>query len=302
VGEFHRFLSPAKLNLVLAVHGRRDDLFHDITSLFLQMDFGDVIRVRFAEETAYEDFMECDVPDIPTDIRNTMLKALSTYRQIYNFPQRLIIRVEKNIPPGGGLGGGSSNAAYFLKNLNEMLGRPLPDSDLVAIAAEVGSDCAPFLSSSPCIVRGRGDEVERVDVGKLDGLRRTKFILFKPVIGISTAWAYGQLDQRGPAACVDRSVADSAVGNALEDLRTKTSSSAFSNCFQEIACDKYMELQLIFRDIDQYFRERATLTGSGSAGFIPLAADADEEKICNYLRDAYGETSFVTVARPLLIP
>jgi 4-diphosphocytidyl-2-C-methyl-D-erythritol kinase len=231
-----------------------------------------------------------------------MLKALSIYRQIYNFPQRLFIRMEKNTPPGAGLGGGSSNAAYFLKNLNGMLGNPLQEKDLSAIAAEVGSDCAPFLSSSPCIVHGRGDEVERVDVSTLQGLQQMKFVVFKPVIGISTSWAYEQLDRRGLSAFTDRSSAENAVKTSLNDLQTKTHSSGFSNCFQEIVCQKFMDLQLIFRDIDQFFHGHGTLTGSGSAGFIPFSSNADVESICQYLRDACGETSFVSTIRPLVIP
>jgi 4-diphosphocytidyl-2-C-methyl-D-erythritol kinase len=286
---------------VLAVHGRREDALHNISSLIVQVEFGDHVQLRFAEDGACEDFLSCDVPGIPTDGRNSIFRALALYRQVYDFPQRVVIRLEKNIPLESGLGGGSSDAALFLRHLNEMLGRPVRDAELMAIAGYVGSDCPSFLSSSPCVVRETGSRVEPVEVAQLQGLRRMKLIIFKPVVGIPTAWAYEQLDRKGPAAFSEATAANFAIENVLRELETKARPASLANAFQTLVSERFLELQLIFRDLDIFFRVQGYLTGTGSAGYIPLHEDEDGSSIRQYLTDVLGDAALIVETRPLVL-
>ncbi|MDR2030603.1 MAG: hypothetical protein LBP65_04035 [Puniceicoccales bacterium] len=283
------------------MHGRRKQgALHDISSLAVQVAFGDYMQLRFADTDAREDFISCDVPDIPTDSSNTIIRAAGLFRQIYDFPQKIVVRLEKNIPLESGLGGGSSDAALFLRNLNIMLGKPVNDDDLTIIAGCVGSDCPIFLSSSPCILHQDG-RMERVAVDKLAGLRQMKLIVFKPVVGIATSWAYAELDRRGPSSFSSADEAKVSIAKLLDELGTNARPPSLNNCFQSLAAERLLELQLIFRDLNLFFRVQGYLTGTGSAGFIPLQEDADSSSILQYLKDVLGSSALIIETRPYLI-
>jgi 4-diphosphocytidyl-2-C-methyl-D-erythritol kinase len=300
MGECRRFFCPAKLNLVLGVSGVGLDRYHNLTSLVVQVAFGDGIQLRFADDGIHDDFLSCDVPDIPTGPDNTIWRALMQFRQVYKFPQRLVIKLEKNIPYGSGLGGGSSDAALFLRNLNEMLARPLKEKELHILAAQIGADCPLFLSSSPCILRGKGDTVRSVDPSALHGLERMKFLIFKPDFPISTDWAYKQFDKKGLAAIVDSAITGFTIQSLLKDLQLQPRSHYFTNCFQAIACEKFMELGLILRDLEYYFHVQGYLTGTGSACYVPLPDTDDTTEMRSYLTDVLGPAPFIVETKPLI--
>ncbi|MDR3316557.1 MAG: 4-(cytidine 5'-diphospho)-2-C-methyl-D-erythritol kinase [Puniceicoccales bacterium] len=300
--EFRVFLCPAKLNLFLEVNGKREDSYHNLTSISVQIDFADRMQLRLTEDDVADDFIFCDVREVPIDGKNSIRRAIDAFRRVYPFPRHLVVRLEKNIPIGSGLGGGSSDAAYLLKNLNELLARPLGDGALISLAATVGSDCPLFLSSSPCIVRGRGERVERVNVDQLEGLRRTKFLIFKPSFGTETAQVYEVLSKKAVWTLKSQGISETSVFSLLRDLKTDCSSSHFFNAFQEIVAEKFIELARVFADIAEYFGVNAQLTGTGSAGFIPLADDYDTTPLKSYLAEVIGEKAFVIEAKPLLFP
>ena len=152
--------SPAKINLGLRVGPLSGDGFHPLQSLFVRVSLHDEIRVETTDRFA----LTCNDPSIPTDGRNLLTRAYHAYFKNLSNPPTFKIHLEKNIPWGGGVGGGSSNAAEFLKFLHrqKLCGSPSFE-ELLLIAKNLGSDIPFFMHSTPCYAEGRGEILTTVD-------------------------------------------------------------------------------------------------------------------------------------------
>jgi 4-diphosphocytidyl-2-C-methyl-D-erythritol kinase len=183
-------ISPAKINLHLAVKGMRQDGFHDLESIFLAVDFGDILRFEsIPGEKITEIITEGLKFNIPLE-QNIIFKALSLFREKTGFNQGMKINVEKRIPLGGGLGGGSSNAASTLLTLNKISGSPLNFSELLDMAMSLGSDVPFFIRQTPAaLVTGRGESIKPLEVGEF------YLVLVNPGFPSDTAAAYRLLDE-----------------------------------------------------------------------------------------------------------
>ena len=135
--------SPAKVNLMLSVHGRRPDSFHELTSLMVALKFGDTLTVR--ARASNEDVLRCSDTTVPLGPENLVLKAASAFRARLERAGYFEFHLEKRIPVGAGLGGGSGNAVAALLAINQLLANPLDKEALRELAADLGSDC-PFSS------------------------------------------------------------------------------------------------------------------------------------------------------------
>lgn len=177
--------APAKINLGLAVHRRRRDGYHDISTIFLKVSLTDVICL---EEIPRDIVMQCDHPEVPSDERNLVYQA-AVLLQPFAPGRGVRLNLQKTIPVAAGLGGGSSDAAATLLGLNALWELHLPRSELVRHAVQLGADVPFFLlSSTLALGRGRGDELEPFTCPDDFFL-----VLVNPRIAVSTAWAYGQL-------------------------------------------------------------------------------------------------------------
>ena len=153
--------SPAKINLALRVGGVRPDGFHEIESLVARVGLCDTVTVSPRDDGRFT--LACDDPTVPEDDTNLALRAARRLAEATGAGARGVhIRLEKCIPAGVGLGGGSSNAASVLRLLNELWRLELSATELVRIGAETGSDVPLFFHTPLCIVRGRGEHVEDV--------------------------------------------------------------------------------------------------------------------------------------------
>lgn len=157
--------SPAKINLTLAVGPLRADGFHPLESIVSLVEFGD--RVTLTARPDDRIVVECDAPGIPTDDMNLAARAALRLREeIAASRERRVpgvtIRLDKCIPPGAGLGGGSSNAAAALLGLRKLWKADIPASRLAMIGAEIGSDVPLFLAEPErlIVMRGRGEEID----------------------------------------------------------------------------------------------------------------------------------------------
>jgi 4-diphosphocytidyl-2-C-methyl-D-erythritol kinase len=135
------FESPAKVNLFLAITGRRADGFHTLVSVVAPLRWGDTLSVEPAEGFS----LVCSDPAVPLDATNLILKAAHGFQKMTGLPHGAKFVLEKRIPIGAGLGGGSSNAATALQVLNQLTGGSLSLKQLSELAAEVGSDCPLFI-------------------------------------------------------------------------------------------------------------------------------------------------------------
>lgn len=187
-------LSPAKLNVTLAVNGRRDDGFHRLTSIVAQTEFGDRMDIKWTPAgDASEDhvsFMQADLP--PED--NTVVAAMRAFRSTTGLEHGCFsVRVTKHIPSGAGLGGGSSNATTFIQAASELFPELKLPLDWTSALAAIGSDCPLFLSGSPVLMEGRGECIQPLPAPLADRLQGQEVVIFKPTFGIQTAAAFRRL-------------------------------------------------------------------------------------------------------------
>ena len=152
---------PAKLNLLLHVGPLRDDGYHAVESVTLRIDLCDELTVEPAEDGALT--LVCDAPGVPSDGTNLALRAAELLRRATGVSHGARLRLEKRIPPGAGLGGGSSDAAGALLLLNELWRCGLSKPELMSLAAQLGSDVPLFLGAPLCALGGRGEVVTELE-------------------------------------------------------------------------------------------------------------------------------------------
>ncbi len=176
--------SFAKINLGLEVLGKRPDGYHEIRTLFQSIDFHDILSFRARRENRIE--LTGTDTRISWGKDNLVYRAASLLAQRYARDQGAVIHVIKNIPPGTGLGGGSSNAAMTLWALNQLWSLGLDRTSLMELGAELGSDVSYFLQGGLCLGTGRGEKLQ-----PLKDLTRQTGLLILPRLSVSTALVYG---------------------------------------------------------------------------------------------------------------
>ena len=177
-------LAPAKINLSLKILRRRDDGFHDIETLIAPVSLCDKIDIE--RQPRWIDF-GCDDPSIPSGDENLVIRAVKMFFGATNIRGGVSIQLEKQVPHGAGLAGGSSDAAAALIALNRMFATKLSRDALVEIAASIGSDVPFFLFQSAAVCKGRGEVVTPTRLDK-----QLSILLLKPGFSVSTHWAYSR--------------------------------------------------------------------------------------------------------------
>jgi 4-diphosphocytidyl-2-C-methyl-D-erythritol kinase len=286
--------SPAKINLFLAVTGRRPDGFHDLVSVAAPLNFGDDLEARKRERGAGNQFiLECDNPEVPVDGSNLILKAAEAFAALSGWTDGAGFRLTKRIPVGAGLGGGSSNAVAALRALNQLSGGLLDEARLAGVAATLGSDCTMFLRQAPVIMRGRGERVEILPQAAANRLRGRRVLVFKPSFGISTPWAYGRMVARGmdylPVA-----EAEARLARWLEG--TAPATELLFNNMEPAAFDKYSALPLLLAGLRRA-GVPAAMSGSGSACYALLHADQPAAPLRRLVHECWGEEIFMQEAQ-----
>lgn len=176
--------APAKINLSLRVLGLREDGFHGIETLMVRLPgLHDSISVEDAGEFGFE----CDDPSLPSGEDNLVVRAVRLFERHSGKICRIKVRLDKRIPHGAGLGGGSSDAASVLVALDRISGTEVGPAKLAEWAAELGSDVAFFTGSGPAWCRGRGEILEPAP-----GVPALPVLLLKPGFGVATQDAYSR--------------------------------------------------------------------------------------------------------------
>jgi 4-diphosphocytidyl-2-C-methyl-D-erythritol kinase len=181
--------APAKINLHLEVLGLRLDGFHELAMVMQSIELLDVLHVAPSADGTIS--LRCDRPDLPVDGSNLIVRAATMLRERSGLPELgARIRLEKRIPVGAGLAGGSSDGAAALVGLHALWGLRFSNSDLLAMAAELGSDMPFCLDGGTQLCFGRGEVLERVPAGQDEPL--AVLLLKHPASSVSTPWAYGR--------------------------------------------------------------------------------------------------------------
>jgi len=260
-----QLFSPAKINVFLSVLGLREDGFHDLLSVVTPLDFGDALEVELLE-SSQKDELICDLPDVPLGDANLVMKAVKAFREAYSFGRKVRIELQKKIPMGGGMGGGSGNAAAVLHGINVLLENPLSDSKLSELAASIGSDCPLFLSGGAVMLRGRGEIVEKLPPAACRILADREVYLLLPGIGIPTVWAYQRFRELGESSYDCREKMEEKVQDFLNGKLALES--LLHNNFEPLVYDKFLGLS-VFRDrLLALSPKGVLLSGSGSTLFV----------------------------------
>ena len=174
--------AAAKINWFLKVVGKRDDGYHDIVSPMQRIGLFDTLSFEAADGLDVVSDLDIPVGD------NLVFRAALLLKEVTGCASGARITLVKNIPSQAGLGGGSSDAAATLIGLNSLWGLGLSNRTLQELGARIGSDVPFFMGSPMALVEGRGDRVT-----PLRSVRSFPLLLVKPLISVSTPWAYGRL-------------------------------------------------------------------------------------------------------------
>lgn len=248
--------SFAKVNLHLRVLGKREDGYHDIFTVFQTVSLHDTITF---EESASEIVLECDEPNVPTDIRNLAVKAANRIRDQFRVSKGAIITIEKRIPMGGGLGGGSSNAAVALIGLTRLWRLNTRLQDLEPIAADLGADVPFFLYGGTMIGEGLGTSLNEVAEFGAENM-----IIVTPDVHVSTAAAYEALRAE--------SLTNAEANRILRVCRSEAESpdffhSALRNDFETTVFAAFPEIGRAKQKLIDLGARQVLMSGSGSSVF-----------------------------------
>src|SRR5438093_8144589 len=177
-------LAPAKINLSLKILGRRSDGFHEIETLITPISLYD--KVDIEKQSRWIDF-SCDDPTVPSGDENLVVRAAKLFFERTKVTAGVTIKLQKQIPHGAGLGGGSSDAASTLIALNQLFETKLSREEMAKLGSTIGSDVSFFLFESAAVCKSRGEIVEPTKLKK-----KLSILLLKPGFSVSSAWAYSR--------------------------------------------------------------------------------------------------------------
>jgi 4-diphosphocytidyl-2-C-methyl-D-erythritol kinase len=270
LGEVKQF-APAKINLYLHILGRLPDGFHELETLMAPISLGDTLEIDLIAsgiEFTCSDASLSDAQD------NLATRAAKLFLDEFKLTTGVRIHLEKTVPVGAGLGGGSSDAATVLLMLRELTGVKCDDAKLAELAAKLGSDIPFFIYRQPAVCKGRGEIVEPVTLKE-----HYQGLLVHPGFGVSTPWAYKTYAQNPQQGAPGRAFADFTLRNDLEPP-------AFS---------KYPWLPAA----KSWFREQpevidSLMSGSGSSVFaLTSSLEASQQVRARFLAE-FGSTLFAT--------
>ena len=268
--------SPCKVNLLLNILGKRVDGFHELETVMQPVNLCDEMTFERAGSGVQ---LSCSHPELPTDAKNLVHRAATAFLAAAKISDGVKIRLQKNLPLAGGIGGGSANAAVTFLALNELFGLPLPPEKLHGLAAALGSDIPFFLHDKPALATGRGEKVEVLD--SFSALRGTAIFLVHPGFGISTPWSYQNL-ARFPEALNGQQGRAQRLISLLQNGELKAAAAEFYNSLEAPAFDKFPVLQLYQEFLREHGALVSLMSGSGSTTFAIaenfLAAESLAEK------------------------
>jgi len=260
----------AKINIGLRILGRRKtDGYHVLETIFQEIDFADIIHVDINRSGTFN--LACNRKDIPTDGSNLILKAVNRIKPYLPEGMGAEIYLEKNIPVGAGLGGGSSDAAAILKYFSSLYNHK---QDLLPLAVDLGADVPFFLKGGTAYATGTGDILKSVKI-PMDWT----VCLVMPPFQISTPWAYKELRI---------SLTDTVKKTNISSfLRQEFSWRFFENDFERVIIPAYPQIGAIKAALLECGALYAGLSGSGSTVYGIFCSD-DNAAVCREFLQTQG--------------
>jgi len=242
----------AKINIGLNVIRKRDDGFHDIETIFYPIPFSDILEAILIDSDKNNIYISFSGINIDCDCSsNLVFKAYNLLRNFFDLPS-LKVHLHKIIPPGSGLGGGSSNASFMLKIINHFIFDKLTELQLLEYASLLGSDCPFFIKNAPCFATGKGEIMENIDLDLSDYY----IVIVIPKVIINTGKAYGAIK-----------IGEKKENTLKELINLPIEEWKFyiSNDFEKIVFEWYPELKKIKEELYNIGAIYSSLSGSGSS-------------------------------------
>jgi 4-diphosphocytidyl-2-C-methyl-D-erythritol kinase len=264
---------PAKINLFLNITNKRSDGFHELQSLITKINLFDELLVEKSSKFSLEIYGEfAEFIDINA---NLFTKIFDYFVKNFDINSSLKITLQKNIPVGAGLGGGSSNGAYFIKTLNEIFHLKLSKNAMQKISLNFGSDIAFFFEDEPCLMSGRGEFLTPISKFKND-FEKLKILLINPKIHLSTKEIFQDFAEK-KYQFSEKFTEINFLKNSLQEILQK-----FNNDLEEPAVSKAPIIAEILKNLQKFSPICAKMSGSGSSCFAIFEDEKNLQESYNF--------------------
>lgn len=277
----------AKINLFLDVTGRRADGYHLIDGVMQSVTLGDRVCVRAARAASSEIALKVTgaAESVPCDGRNLAYRAAEAFLTATGLALNVEITLEKTIPVAGGLAGGSTDAAFVLRKLNQLTDHPLTEGALLALGERLGADI-------PFCIAGRGGAMRTEGIGEIltpvPPLPDCAIVIARAGEGVSTPWAYQALDaqygREDPQERQARALRLQALLRALEDGDLDRVCRQCWNIFETVVIPCRPRVQAVKEQLLRAGARLAMMSGSGPSVFGIFTDQAEAERACRELR------------------
>ncbi len=258
---FHTFPAPAKLNLTLLITGKREDGYHLLDTDFRFIDLCDTIDIAVRDDGVIE--LLNPMPDVPTDSDLTV-RAARLLQQASGSPLGATLRVHKRIPMGGGLGGGSSDAATVLLALNRLWGCGLSREALMQLGVQLGADVPVFIFGKNARATGIGEQLTEL------ALPDAWYVVCKPPVHVATGPVFQEFSQRLLTGKASFSI-----------MRSLSGATQKQNDLQPVVAEIYPAVKQVLNRLSEY--GSPLMTGSGACVFLELANEDQANKVFHSL-------------------
>jgi 4-diphosphocytidyl-2-C-methyl-D-erythritol kinase len=268
--------SFCKINIGLNIVSKREDGYHNIETIFYPLKLHDTIYFRKSDAFSFNSNSD----KLNSEKNNLVISAVKMLENQLgkNFPVEIFL--DKKIPIGAGLGGGSSNAAFTLKALNELFDLKISDNQLRELGLKLGSDVPLFLHELPAYAESRGEKLSKVKLTINDPV-----LVVNPGIHISTKWAFSKISPKKPETnlkdIIEKYPSDY---NAWQKL--------IKNDFEEVVIDEFNELSQLKNELIKSGADFCLMTGSGSTFF---AIFSDRKKMEEAIDSMEGKNYFIYI-------
>lgn len=247
-----RVLSYAKINLFLRVIGKRTDGYHELITLLCLISLCDTISLKFSTDNIS---ISCDDPNVPDDYTNLAYKAAAVFFKALSYKKGIDIFIEKKIPVGAGLGGGSSNAATVLSALNRFFSYPFSRDNLMALGLSIGADVPFFIFGQPALATGIGEKLQY-----FKGLDKFYVLIIFPGFSISTSMVYKNFD-------LGLTKSKKKIINKFLNIKKFDGKSHVINDLETVTLSNFPEIARAKRSLVDNGAIGVLMSGSGSSVF-----------------------------------
>ncbi len=267
---YQAFLAPAKINLFLHIVGKREDGYHLLQTLFQLLDFYDTIYLKTNTDGVISRTQHIENINQADDLCVRAANALKTHtaQQHANAALGVDIAYEKRIPMGGGLGGGSSDAATVLIALNQLWQLNLSRQTLMGIALKLGADVPVFVFGQNAWAEGVGEILQPTN------LPSTYYVVITPQIHVSTAQVFTRLNDN---KALTKYTNPKTIADFSRDAFSQGLYGDFVNDLESVVCNNYPEVAAALNWLKQF--GKAQMSGSGASIFVAVNSEAEAQQI-----------------------